>query len=155
MKLKRTINEKKIEINLCEDCARETGNIILPFFDGFGSIFSGLIGYNSPQPANKVAKNKACMGCGETLEQFYSTGKFGCAKCYDTFSEELVPLLKKIHGSSQYVSAAKEENGEKAIMDPEMVELKLQLKQAIEQEDFENAAVLRDKIKQLEEQPEN
>jgi protein arginine kinase activator len=74
----------------------------------------------------------------------------GCSQCYETFKEGLIPLLKKIHGSTQHAgSSPKKKTKKKRKFSGKIQELKEQLDEAIKKEDFEEAARLRDKIKEL------
>ncbi|HWC72390.1 MAG TPA: UvrB/UvrC motif-containing protein, partial [Gemmatimonadales bacterium] len=94
-----------------------------------------------------------CPECGSTLRDFRDTGRLGCDRCYVTFDGHLRDLLRRLHGSSQHVGERYEAPGDTgADADPRsrLLELKAQLRRAVEGENFELAAELRDRIRVLE-----
>lgn len=170
MRLTRIINNKKQVINLCADCARETGNQIVPTIDGIGSILSGLMGLDNLWKNDPQLSVKKCPVCGMTQAEISRSGKLGCSECYITFIDEIRPLLRKIHGNClHHGSVPMADKAESAPVKPEVASavnikaedgpppredsveaLKLQMKDAIAREDFETAAKLRDEIKAKE-----
>jgi len=90
-----------------------------------------------------------------TYYDFQKKGRLGCGKCYGTFQKKLAELLKKIHGSDRHVGKTpyKEEKPRKGAEDLER--LRGELEELIKKEEFEKAAVLRDRIKELERQNES
>ena len=97
-------------------------------------------------------KNLQCQHCHMTWEYFKKTGKFGCAYCYEAFYENLKGYLKRIHGTYVYHGRPYRR---KSVPVENIIEEKLslerELKEAVESEDFERAAKLRDRIKELNE----
>jgi protein arginine kinase activator len=105
-----------------------------------------------------------CKACGLAYEDFRKFGRFGCAECYTAFKPYLKTLLKKIHGSNVHMGkkiAVPEEVSPDLSAETVAVQelpvdtidtLRGQLHQAIETEDFELAAILRDKIREKEQQ---
>lgn len=95
---------------------------------------------------------KSCPECGMTYGEFRQQGRFGCSHDYDVFGEEVVALLERIHGASRY--AGKLPGGGGAIrgdVHSEIVTAREKLGKAIETEDYELAAQLRDEIRRLTE----
>ena len=93
-----------------------------------------------------------CKHCGLTYDDFRKFGRLGCSECYEAFKSHLSTLLKKIHGSNSHLGKTPlkiPKDQKKAMMD--VHSLKAQLMKAIQMEDFEKAAELRDKIRGLEE----
>ena len=165
MRLTRIINNKKQVINLCADCARETGNQIVPAIDGIGSILSGLMGLDNLWRNDPQRSVKKCPVCGMTQAEISRNGKLGCSECYITFIDEIRPLLRKIHGNcvhhgsvpevipeeAEHAAETKTETAPQNEPPVGSVEaLKMQMKDAIAREDFETAAKLRDEIKAKE-----
>lgn len=122
-------------------------------------------------------KTLKCDNCGMTFEDFMNTGKFGCSNCYDTFQAKIDPILKNMHGASRHIGRLgkigpasnletseiepEENNTQQNVEELEKVEnidkeqteeerLKEELKKAIKEERYEDAARLRDEIKNLE-----
>ncbi len=93
--------------------------------------------------------DEICPACGYTLADFEQTGIFGCDVCYSTFGEDISILLRRIHGSSQHIGSRPKS---KRVILPEsdLEKLRHDLSQAIQQEQFETAAKLRDMIRDIE-----
>lgn len=154
--LTEIVNEQITKLNLCESCAKEKGSDVEQHF-GISDLLTALSDVEAPtQPVagGPVVKTK-CPHCGLTYEDFKKIGRLGCSECYTTFKVSLATLLKRIHGSNQHLGKVpnpvlmKEQKVLTKINDDlEMV--KLELQKAIKNEEFEEAASLRDKIKFLE-----
>jgi len=138
-------DDKTIECNLCEKCALEKGLHVSPKKQAFS--ISNILAGMADEVGSSTAK---CQGCGLTYAEFRETGRLGCSECYDAFKEQLRPLLRRIHGSN--VHTGKSPHATEGVLEKirEIEDLKLALKHAIEREDFEKAAEIRDKIKDLE-----
>ncbi|MBQ8208879.1 MAG: UvrB/UvrC motif-containing protein [Clostridia bacterium] len=154
------INGKKRSFALCSSCAEEmkkNGELQSgeSLFDSLGfpsSLHDSLFGslFASPAKAMQIGTKKTCPGCGSTLEDFRRLGKAGCSECYRTFSAELEPTIRSIHGNAKHTGRAPAKEKAKHEKENELKALKIELKSAIENEEFEKAAQLRDKIKSIE-----
>ncbi|MBO4816122.1 MAG: UvrB/UvrC motif-containing protein [Clostridia bacterium] len=163
------INGEKKEMHLCEECSHKLGidNISFNMPINFSSFFGGLLDdYNEEEfmPLLNTVKELKCDNCNLTYDEFINQGKFGCEECYDVFSNKIDSLLKRLHGSSKYVgrkalntksnvnnsSVEKAKNDNSKIKDDNKLE-KLQddLKKAIAEERYEDAAKIRDEITSL------
>ena len=113
-------------------------------------MLAGLADFG--QQVKNVEKVKVqCPNCGMTYEDFRKFGRLGCSECYNAFKEQLSVLLKKIHGSNQHLGKAPIKLPQPIKKKIDMLQdFKRQLQQAIEEEDFEKAAQLRDKIREVE-----
>ncbi len=145
--------DTKVTLHLCEQCAQqkgiETGESILKsplggFIQAMGKGSTNVL----PTPADGLR----CAACGSTLKDFRESGRLGCAQCYESFSAHLKDLLRRLHGSSQHVGERYALPGAAGATDPrlQLLELKEQLRRAVENENFELAAELRDRIRVLE-----
>ena len=154
--IKTIVNGKLTQAHLCADCAKKQGygNLLADWGSGFGSLLSGFMG--SAAPARQVTR---CPGCGASFEDITRSGKIGCAECYHTFRGRLLPIIQRIHGTAQHkgkvpgssaLRVTDTNNKIVAVEETPLEEKKRLLKQAIETQDFERAAVLRDEIKELE-----
>lgn len=154
--IKTIVNGKLTQTHLCADCAKKQGygNLFADWGSGFGSLLSGFMG--SAAPARQVTR---CPGCGASFEDITRSGKIGCAECYHTFRGQLLPIIQRIHGTAQHkgkvpgssaLRVTDTNNKIVAVEETPLEEKKRLLKQAIEVQDFERAAVLRDEIKELE-----
>ncbi len=154
--IKTIVNGKLTQAHLCADCAKKQGygNLFADWGSGFGSLLSGFMG--SAAPARQVTR---CPGCGASFEDITRSGKIGCAECYHTFRGQLLPIIQRIHGTAQHkgkvpgssaLRVTDTNNKIVAVEETPLEEKKRLLKQVIETQDFERAAVLRDEIKELE-----
>lgn len=143
---KQNINGEVTNLNLCENCAHKLG-----ILNSFDDIFSPMIldlDYILPEEVK-------CKKCGYTFSKYKSTGLFGCDECYNTFKREIDSILPKIQGKNRHVTnkSLNKLNDNKNLS--EIDKLKNKLQQLIKEENFEEAAVVRDKIKALEKKEEN
>ncbi len=147
--LTEVINNQMTKLHLCEECAREKGAEMEEHF-GLANLLAGLADLGQPLEAAKEKKLK-CPSCGLTYEDFKKLGRLGCGQCYDTFKAYLVPLFKRIHGSDAHVGKVPRKRDKVLKTKKVNVEqLKKRLQRAVELEEFEEAAQLRDEIKKFE-----
>ena len=148
--LTEIVSDQMNELHLCEECARKKSQDVEQNF-GLGDLLGGMADINK-NGKDKEAVSVKCLNCGLTYADFKKIGRLGCGDCYNAFKKYLAPLLKRIHGSSQHVGKspilAKKTLGSKKKID--IQELRDKLQRAVEQEQFEEAARLRDQIKNLE-----
>jgi protein arginine kinase activator len=150
--VKTIINGNYEEYVLCSDCAKEMGYSNI--FNSMEQEFSGFLGsfFGNSLPARSQATH--CSTCGSTYYDIADSGKVGCADCYTTFYDLLLPSIKRIHGNTTHCgkkSVAGIEYTETQDKKPNKIdELKAKLNKAIETQNFEEAAKLRDEIKSLE-----
>ena len=157
--LTEIVNDLITKLNLCESCAKLKGAEAEQHF-GIADLLSALSDVEQPAPpavaggTSAPAKNK-CTRCGLTYEDFKRIGRLGCGDCYKAFRTSLVPLLKRIHGSNQHIGKsptpqAMDELKTNNKRHEELEQAKQDLQKAVRNEEFEEAAALRDKIKFLE-----
>lgn len=140
---KEVVNNQQKEIYLCEECAKEMNiGIMQPFGDFLPSLFQHTFRQEMPEVR--------CPHCGMTLNEFSNNGKIGCHDCYDAFFDNLMPVVKRIHGNSRHVGKIPNRGGGELRIKSEIEKLKIELNTAIKEQEFEHAAELRDKIKDLE-----
>ena len=170
------INGNVRELNLCEECSRKLGigemdfNMPIDFSSFLGGFMDDLM---TPEimPMFNSLKSITCDNCGSTFDDIINTGRVGCKDCYSVFEDRLDPIIKKLQGQNRHVgrigkiidSKIDSKNGvenkteksenEKVTDNKEQNKLeKLQedLKAAIKEERYEDAAKIRDEIKKLE-----
>ena len=151
--LTEIIDDKMTELHICEGCAQKKGAQMESHF-GLADLLAGLADMGGQFTKTKKETKIKCPRCGLTYEDFKRIGRLGCGECYSAFKEALLPLLKRIHGSTQHYGKSptkKTTKVTKAVktMD-ELQELKEKLQKAIQLEQFEEAVKLRDKIRELE-----
>ena len=151
--VKRIINGESAEAHLCSDCAHALG--YNDVFGGFGNTFSDLLGSFFGEPAVSALSSRTvrCEKCGNTFNDIVNNGKLGCADCYTTFYDKLLPSLQRIHGKTRHegkVPLVRNASAEMPKVD-KMAILEEELKRAIENQEFEKAAELRDEINRMKE----
>ncbi len=91
-----------------------------------------------------------CPHCGIKFVEFRNTGRLGCPQDYQEFREDLLPLLENIHGEVRHCGKVPRRLPQNKEMESELIQLRNRLKQAVSQEDYEEAAKIRDCIKRME-----
>jgi protein arginine kinase activator len=152
--IKKTVNGVHEEHHYCSECAKQSGINAFPSFGSFGAggLFGSLMGLPfgefSSAPSSDAPR---CPGCGISFAEIANSGKVGCAKCYDTFRDRLLPSVERIHGRSSHMGKTpdrtlSEEDKRKA----EIKDLQDKLQKAVEAQEYEQAAKYRDEIKKME-----
>ncbi len=151
----KIINGNKTELYLCDTCAREKGENIS--FEGkfpLHQFFSGLMSFFPSGDADAMAPSSysglQCPECGLTYAQFGQIGRLGCDQCYEAFGENLVPLLRRLHGNQRHMGKIPARAGSFVKAKREIERLREKLQRKVDEEAFEEAAELRDKIRKLE-----
>lgn len=166
------INGRKKELNLCEECSEKLGISKIDFnmpID-FSSFFGGFMeDFSTPEfkPLFNEIKTLKCNNCGFTFNDIADTGKLGCSNCYDVFEDRLDPIIRRVQGANRHagrVGKIIDEKIEKKIVDKsnkdnritetkenKLKKLQEELKQAIKEERYEDAAKIRDEIKKISE----
>lgn len=143
------INGDIMELHLCSECASKLGagsQYFFPQADYLNTILSDLLGASY----KKAGDTKRCPLCGATEQNIVKTGKVGCARCYETFPDMLIPYIKRIHGNTTHCGKAPSSAGPEIKLRRDIERLKRELDAAVAAEEYENAAVLRDRIRELE-----
>jgi protein arginine kinase activator len=153
--LTEIINDQMSKLHLCEECAKDKGAEMEEHF-GLNDLLAGLAGLGAslatggvPAPSKTVDSIK-CPKCGFTYQNFAKIGRFGCSDCYDAFKKHVGPLLKRIHGSDRHMGKVPLTAGKTPKDSKNIQDLRAKLDKAIQSEEFEEAARLRDKIKEIE-----
>ena len=142
----------KSERHLCEECAK-----VLQVPQANKELQNLLKSFDPTQLSQQQRGRspRVCPDCGMTYAEFRQNGRFGCPRDYEVFGEELVRLLERIHGGSSYSGMSPRRD--KVISEGEVVDdlsrARAELRSAVEAENYEEAARLRDEIRRLEEAP--
>ena len=147
--LTEIIDEKMTELHLCEECAQKKGTQMESHF-GLADLLAGLADLGGQFAKTKKETKIKCVRCGLTYEDFKKVGRLGCGECYQAFREALTPLLKRIHGSTQHYGKSPKRIAKVVKPKTNLQALKEKLQRAIQLEEFEEAAKLRDNIREVE-----
>lgn len=146
--IRSVVNGVVTEKNLCGYCAAKEGYTNMShnnLAEMLASMFGDVLESGSP------AISKRCPVCGASFSDIAESGKVGCAECYKTFYDELLPYLKRVHGSTKHTGKAPNSTLPAVKPKTDTVDgLRMKLNRLISEENFEEAAVVRDKIKKLE-----
>lgn len=143
---------KQTSVHLCQSCAQDSGVGASQSSVSLPQLLNKLVGGSENESAEFVEKKKqkTCTVCGMSYYDFKQTGRFGCANCYMVFRPNLTPILQKVQQGESHQGKVPKRSGVR-IAD-QIEELRNRLKRAVQDEEFETAARLRDEIRSLEEQ---
>ena len=144
----QTVNGVTHTMRLCPVCAQSAGLESFPAMGFWGEPFGG----SSLWREVGSAAERRCPSCGTTERTLRKSGRVGCADCYAAFRDVLTPYLQKVHGATRHIGAAPAPAPDAPApqqTDP-LAALRTQLKAAVEREDYEQAARLRDEIRRKE-----
>lgn len=146
----KIINGKIQELHLCETCAFENQELDLDKPFSIHKLFAGL--FNSiDDTEEKQVEDMTCSNCGLSFSRFQKTGKLGCEKCYENFSQQLKPIINGIHGHNHHRGKTPKRISPGIVLRKEIEELNEKLEDAVKKEEFESAALIRDEIKAVKE----
>lgn len=155
--LTEIIDDQMNELHLCEECARKKSAAMEQHF-GLSDLLAGLADFDKTAKGKEAAESQVavkCPNCGLTYADFRKIGRLGCGECYTAFKKYLLPLLKRIHGSDHHVGKSPLMVQAKPALKklPGLDDLRQKLQKAIASEAFEEAARIRDQLKELEKKP--
>ena len=156
------VNGNKLEVHLCEECAKAKENAII---SGINDLMSGFLGIKTAENSNLLK----CCGCGSTQKDISENGKAGCEHCYEVFSKYMTPIIRKVHGTDTHVGKVPQKVPQKEVQtvmqtnmkdnssreklenEDKIEKLENSMKEAIAAEKYEEAAVIRDELVKLRE----
>jgi protein arginine kinase activator len=150
--LTQIVNEQVTTLHLCERCAAEKG------VESPGSqpktplgTFLAAMGQELPEQVPAPKSGESCPRCGGSLQDFRESGRLGCPDCYRAFEVPLRDLLRRLHGSTHHMGERYADREPAAPQERHhAAELREQLRLAVETENFELAAELRDRLRVVE-----
>jgi protein arginine kinase activator len=145
------VNDKMTELHVCEKCAEEKGlhGVVGKSKVPISGPLVWMMDSMSSTEEDKVGSVQ-CPSCGMRYSTFKETARLGCASCYEAFRSQLRPVLRRVHGSTRHSGKSPSKDSAKYARRREIQKLQEELDSAIQQEEFELAAELRDKIRKLE-----
>ncbi|WP_373897430.1 UvrB/UvrC motif-containing protein [Haloimpatiens sp. FM7315] len=156
----KIVNGKKQELHLCEICAKSMENLDIGFEPNFKitepftfqSILSGIMDYVNKNSQNSIEASKelVCKNCGTSYSKFKKTGLLGCSECYKNFGENLNSVIRRVQGNAEHLGKIPKLAGKDILKKRIIMDLKEKLQKAIAKEEYEKAAEIRDKIREVE-----
>ncbi len=155
---RQVINGKVSERHLCAECAADApefngGEFADMFNAPFESAFGlgGLLGHLlGPSDTGRQRGVRVCPFCGASENDIASNGRVGCAQCYDVFGDMLSPYIRRIHGNTEHTGRVPAGASAELAAKRKAEKLHAELQKAVEAQEFERAAELRDELKKLE-----
>lgn len=149
--LTQIVADKVQKVDLCEECAKSKGvNDPGGFSVGIADMLLGL-GASKEMEETSGGEELKCPQCGFTQADFKKSGRLGCAECYSTFQEPLSSLLKSMHKGTRHVGKVPQNLQKSRDLLEKLRQLQKKLDKAVAAENFEDAAELRDEIRNLKE----
>ncbi len=153
VKFTQVIGNEKTTLNLCKACAEKKGlsNPLVDISKVFGKIIIAILGEpitsQMDGDVKEMEEGTGCERCGLLWSDFKKTGRLGCPHCYETYMEQLKVLIRRLHGSNKHIGKKiKKGKGKNRVS---LDTLKKRLKKAIEKEEYELAAEIRDHIREI------
>ncbi|MDG1131194.1 MAG: UvrB/UvrC motif-containing protein [Opitutales bacterium] len=142
--LTQIINGQMHKMDLCEACAQEKG-VTNPDNLSIGNLLD-----ENPSKVDASTASMTCESCGTTHQDFKKGGRLGCEACYHVFRPVLEPLLDGMHAGVKHLGKVPSRSVKKKSDDDSEELLSKELKKAVEEENYEKAAKLRDRLKKLQ-----
>lgn len=148
--LTQIVDDKMQKIDLCEECSKAKG-VTDPAGFSFADLLLGASSGAADTEARPMVKpgELTCSSCGVAQSDFKKSGRFGCPQCYATFGEGLPAMLKTMHRGLKHVGKVPQSFRPRRDASDLLKQLNRRLEKAIETENFEEAAQLRDQIRAL------
>jgi protein arginine kinase activator len=149
----KIVDGNKEETHLCEACAQaksQVGFVVEPCFS-INQLLAGLVYHDTPAPrTRREEKEGPCPNCGLAYGEFARLGRLGCDVCYTHFDARLEPLIKRIHAAGTHTGKVPRKASTGILLRREMDRLREELATAVSREEYEKAASIRDRLKELE-----
>lgn len=152
--LTQIVDGKMTQVNLCENCSKEKG-VTDPTGFQLADFILGASSSAKPRRETREEESLACPACGFTRAHLKKIGRLGCPECYHTFAQDLDNMLKAMHKGTRHVGKVPGKSSAGAPAKPVNVkrrlgELKDEIDRAVAEERYEDAARLRDEMRELE-----
>ena len=140
------------KVCLCDPCAQERGVTDPTGFSLADLLLSGIApGKGSVTPVKTGGGGRTCPSCGFTLEDLRRVRRFGCSECYNTFAEEVSQMVRGMHKGTSHIGKVPAGLMAMQVLHERLEELRSRLDQAVTSENYEEAAGIRDEIRNLTE----
>lgn len=148
----RMVNGEVSTEHLCASCAREKGEFQFMADPGalIQNVMAALMGQTAAEGPREVGQGAVCPACGTPFTHFQATGRLGCPVCYEAFGELLAPLVNRIQAGDHHVGRVPLRLGPTVRRQKQLADLRSELRRLVDQEAYEEAAHVRDRIRALE-----
>jgi protein arginine kinase activator len=152
----KIINGIKQDMNICDKCAAESGELNfsgtmgMPGDLSFQNVLSGIMNYINQPNQNTLKETYVCSTCGTTYDDFKNTGLLGCSECYKYFNLAITPVIKRVQGNLENIGKVPLRAGKGLLEKKKLQLLKDELQRVIELEEYERAAEIRDELREIQ-----
>jgi protein arginine kinase activator len=144
------VKSEKVEKHLCDQCAAEEGMAIKAVHTPINELLTNFVKLHSG--ATTAGRDTSCDSCGMTFSDFREHSLLGCPSCYKAFESQIGPLLERAHeGATHHLGKVPRRAGAGDHRQAQLMRMRKRLELAVEAEDYELAARLRDDINTYEE----
>ena len=144
------VDGKVTDLHLCVDCMKRYQDNVVTGFELTGPVSKG--GAPQSAPETPAAVVRVCRQCGTALRDVLRNGRVGCAQCYEVFSEQLDPILRGLHTSIRRRGKTQNVSDQRERLRSDLQAKRALLRSALKLENYEEAALLRDGVRALEEE---
>jgi protein arginine kinase activator len=152
------VEGQKTTVWLCEDCARAEGVAATLDDDvveqeeteSLSSFVGGMLANKEVKEPAEAEEPQICPECGFSSKDLEERGVLGCPACYGVFRGRVLPLLERYHRGLSHVGKTPRADGPRAALRRELADLRTALERAVAAESYEQAAGLRDRIRERE-----
>ncbi len=136
------------ELHICEECAQEKGLLREEESElSISNLLSGLI--EGKETTGGEETPEACPRCGMKASEFRKRGRLGCAECFTAFQREVRSMLSQMAGRTHHTGKLPRREASASLAAPDKEAIATELRDAIDREDYETAALLRDRLRGL------
>lgn len=150
--LTEIVNNKKTEFHLCQECARKKEGFAMFAPLSINDLLASFLNTDKPSQATGLKEAEKCGTCGIDYNEFRKSGRLGCGDCYKSFRNQLLPIIKRVQGGSAHSGKVSKRIESDKRIQRRIDQLKTKLKKSIELEAYEEAAGIRDEIRNAEQQ---
>jgi protein arginine kinase activator len=144
------VDGRVTDIHLCAECLARQQDAVASGFALSGPVPAAKSGPPPVSPRPRAKVSRSCVSCGAKLSMVLENGKVGCSQCYTQFSADIEPMLAALHGNTQHVGKTSKMGDVRTRLCSDLQTKRSLLRSALEMERYEEAAALRDGIRELE-----
>jgi protein arginine kinase activator len=141
----KIVNGVKKEMHICSECAKKLESLGGFKFINQSDFLIPLFNFGGEEIKSK---GRICPSCGTRLSDFNDSGYLGCAQCYTEFADYLQPVIKRVQRGLKHIGKTPQGEGKNSV-DWEYEKLTAELKAAVAEERYEDAAAIRDKLRKI------
>lgn len=149
--LTQIIQGKKIELHLCEVCAKEHEYHVYNSNPSFQQFLGGLMKLSGVEQQQNKQPITNCTKCHLSLDEFKKNSKLGCDECYKVFEPYIKHILKSVHGGYKHTGKRPLRLNKEDILKERIEDVESKLRIALMQEDYLEAARYRDELRHIKE----